>query len=233
MSITAVAVSLIVASVAYTRRCDPLMAGCCAPWHADQYRLCPKGSSLTEECFRKHPLEFADDTTTIRYHDDSRPDFEIPAMDVSRGTIPAGSTFRRNPIPACNCDSGMDDGPRGPTCGSVNPMGTCDGNPCLTSASGCYLGTCQYYRDVYEHQPGAPTRTPGCSTGTQFAPPWKEGYGHDQAHVANGGTSRPDGMFVYSMVDNIHVPDAPGDYVLSWRWDCELPRAFLVSSQAR
>ena len=91
-------------------------------------------------------------------------------------------------------------------------MGTCDGNACLTSASGCYLGTCQYYRDVYEHQPGAPTRTPGCSTGTQFPPPWKEGYGHDQAHVANGGTSRPDGMFVYSMVDNIHVPNAPGDY---------------------
>ena len=198
------------------------MAGCCTPWHADQYRLCPKGSSLTEECFRKRPLDFADKTTTIRYHDDSRPDFQIPAMDVSRGTIPAGSTFRRNPIPACNCDSGMDDGPRGPTCGSVNPMGTCDGNPCLTSASGCYLGTCQYYRDVYEHQPGAPTRTPGCSTGTQFPPPWKEGYGHDQAHVANGGTSRPDGMFVYSMVDNIHVPNAPGDYVLSWRWDCEL-----------
>ena len=140
-------------------------------------------------------------------------------MDVSEGTIPAGSTFRRNPIPACNCDSGMDDGPHGPICGSVNPAGTCDGNPCLESPSGCYLGTCQYYRDVYEHQPDAPTRTPGCSTGTQFPPPWKDGYGHDQAHVSSGGTKRPDGMFVYSMVDNILVPEKPGDYVISWRWD--------------
>jgi hypothetical protein len=62
---------------------------------------------------------------------------------------------------------------------------------------------------------------PGCSTGTQFPPPWPQGYGHDQAHVANGATKRPDGMFVYSLVDKIVVPKTPGDYVVSWRWDCE------------
>ena len=33
-----------------------------------------------------------------------------------------------------------------------------------------------YHKNAYEHEPGAPTRTPGCSTGTQFPPPWKEGY---------------------------------------------------------
>eukprot|EP01047_Picozoa_sp_COSAG01_P048539 COSAG01_NODE_4738_length_4782_cov_14.714072_5_plen_343_part_00 len=75
-----------------------------------QYRLCPKGQPLNEECFRSHPLRFADKTTTVRYHDGSRGDFEIPAMDVSVGTVPAGSSWRRNPIPACNCDQGMDDG---------------------------------------------------------------------------------------------------------------------------
>lgn len=58
-----------------------------------QYRLCPKGSALTEDCFRSHPLAFADKTTTIRYHDQSRPDFDIPAMDVSQGTVPVGSTL--------------------------------------------------------------------------------------------------------------------------------------------
>jgi hypothetical protein len=29
-----------------------------------------------------------------------------PAMQVSEGTFPVGSMWRRNPIPACNCDSG-------------------------------------------------------------------------------------------------------------------------------
>ena len=37
-----------------------------------QYRLCPKPSAQTEECFRAHPLDFADKTTTIRYHDGRR-----------------------------------------------------------------------------------------------------------------------------------------------------------------
>ena len=25
----------------------------------------------------------------------------------------------------------------------------------------------------------------------------------------------------YSIVDQVHVPAKEGDYVLSWRWDCE------------
>ena len=35
--------------------------------------VCPKGKAQTEECFRAHPLPFADKTTTVRYHDHSRP----------------------------------------------------------------------------------------------------------------------------------------------------------------
>ena len=107
-----------------------------------------------------------------------------------------------------------------------------------------------YFKDAYTQQPAAGTRTPGCSTGTQFPPAWPEGYvsihpfthsgsgqisclirasrrvsvflsaqGHDQAHVTGGGTKRPDGMFVFSMVDNIVVPNTPGEFVVSWRWE--------------
>ena len=48
------------------------------------------------------PLPFVGKTTTIRMDDnETQPDFEIPAMDTTIGTSPAGSAWRRNPIPAC------------------------------------------------------------------------------------------------------------------------------------
>ena len=69
----------------------------------------------------------------------------------------------------------MDDGPGGcgvpdhPQCAGKY---THPGDP----GSGGIGGFCMYHKNAYEHEPGAPTRTPGCSTGTQFPPPWKEGY---------------------------------------------------------
>ena len=65
--------------------------------------MCPKTSALTEECMSAHPLPFVDDKHTIRYLD-GRAELQIPARDVSEGTHPSGSTWRLNPIPACNCD---------------------------------------------------------------------------------------------------------------------------------
>jgi len=43
-----------------------------------------------------------------RLDNHSLPDasYTIPAMQVSEGTFPLGSMWRRNPIPACNCDAG-------------------------------------------------------------------------------------------------------------------------------
>merc|ERR1719375_957912 len=70
------------------------------------YSVCPKGRALTESCFFFHNLEFASDEHTIHWLDDSRPDINIPAVDVTEGTFPTGSAWRRNPIPACNCDQG-------------------------------------------------------------------------------------------------------------------------------
>lgn len=73
------------------------------------YSLCPANETLSEACFRKMTLPFVDDFHTIRRLDNSsllEPEYTIPAMQVNKGTFPAGSMWRRNPIPACNCDSG-------------------------------------------------------------------------------------------------------------------------------
>ena len=52
------------------------------------------------------PLDFATNTTQIKYYDGSRQPFMIPARTTTVGTHPAGSQWRLNPIPMCNCDQG-------------------------------------------------------------------------------------------------------------------------------
>jgi len=147
------------------------------------YRLCPADSPLTEECFQAHPLEFASPNHTIRWVDGSKPDLPIPAMTVSQGTVPAGSQWRRVPIPACNCDLG----------------------------EGCYYDRFKKPEKgdslaAYEQQKDAPKR---CPTGTQFPPPADDLYGYGDVPSI-------------LVLDQLRIPaDYNGDYVLSWRWDCE------------
>merc|ERR1712054_72189 len=72
------------------------------------YRLCKKeeGKEATEECYQQTPLDFATETTEIRYKDGSKQPFLINATTTSVGTWPEGSQWRKNPIPMCNCDLG-------------------------------------------------------------------------------------------------------------------------------
>ena len=82
-------------------------------WHGGgyQYRLCPAGRHLDEECFQSHPLPFADGTSTLRwggvgatapceagrYHNCT---IHFNATDVGgSAVVPHGSTWRRCPIP--------------------------------------------------------------------------------------------------------------------------------------
>lgn len=73
------------------------------------YRLCKKveGQVETEECYQKTPLEFATPETEIRYKDGSQRPFNITSLTTSVGTFPAGSQWRKNPVPMCNCDIGI------------------------------------------------------------------------------------------------------------------------------
>ena len=67
-----------------------------------QFRICPAGSKLDEECFQKTPLEFAGEPL-LRYNNGS--EYQMKGTFVSNGTSPAGSTWQMNPIPRIDFDS--------------------------------------------------------------------------------------------------------------------------------
>jgi len=68
-------------------------------WHGGgyQYRLCPAESPLTEKCFQSHPVPFANGNSMLRWANGEELVFN--ATDVSVGTLPEGSTWRRGPFP--------------------------------------------------------------------------------------------------------------------------------------
>lgn len=68
-----------------------------------QYRLCPKSEPLTEECFQRMPLAFASDKQMLILGNGTA--VEITGTYVSKGTLPEGSTWVMNPIPACGPES--------------------------------------------------------------------------------------------------------------------------------
>lgn len=112
----------------------------------------------------------------------------IPAVHVNTGTKPAGSTWIRNPIPACY----------GP--GGGAEMTDCDGPqfpPPIPGLFGFGPGRCTSglpYNAFGQH------KFYNCST-TEYL------YWLD--------------LFNFNVVDKLKVPDVKGDYVLSFRWDCE------------
>jgi len=153
------------------------------------YRLCKADGDLTEECFQAGALEFSGDDHLITWIDGSKDDVSIPATTISEGTTPAKSQWRRNPIPACNCDLGE----------GCHYDAKCDGE--CTDPSKCD-SMC-----AYEQQSDAPER---CPTGVQFPVPSDDLYGYGDVPSI-------------LVKDKVKIPRAlaKGEYVLSWRWDCE------------
>ena len=70
-----------------------------------QYRLCPAGEALTEECFQRHPLDFDRSKQTLIWLNGTRYPLGDKAVYVDEGTLPAGSTWARNPVPRINDDN--------------------------------------------------------------------------------------------------------------------------------
>jgi len=166
----------------------PLFLGACLLTTAAATSIgsAKKGAgAVTEECFQQTPLEFASGSQIIHYEDGSHVDVKITAIDVSEGTIPTGSTWRKNPVPACNCDSGF-------TCGQDN---TTQNKP-------------------YEAQ-----SNPGgqCPTGLQFDAPVEKLFGF----FVSLDAPRDAPLSIVSIIDEVKVPEEAGEYLLSWRWDCE------------
>jgi len=61
------------------------------------YRLCPKDTTLSEECFQSNPLTFAGNSS-VHWNDDSAADKPIRTRTY---VAPDGTQWRTNPIPAC------------------------------------------------------------------------------------------------------------------------------------
>jgi len=184
------------------------------------YRLCKMspGGTPTEDCFQQNPLDFATETTTIKYYDGSRAPFTIPARTVSQGTHPAGSQWRLNPIPMCNCDQGAycrgaEDAEVGAVavhrrmqdkceaelntlCGQAKKQGTTQCDNCLKAqwskveAAGCS-------KEGFTYCGKAPPKPgPKPSSGEQYAP-------YADTHFRPGQTSKscPTGLMFNSSWD--------------------------------
>ena len=118
----------------------------------------------------------------------------LDATDVSVGTHPAGSAWRRNPIPACNCDRGF----------------KCVAGGAAENGERAYWNGSNPVPHGYD-----------CPTGVAFAPPFDFGYGQ-QLWDQGKQTHPAEAMDTWVIVSRLLVPDVPrGGYVLRWRWDVE------------
>merc|ERR1712072_110810 len=155
----------------------------------------PVSPEVNEACFQKNTLRFATSSSWIEWTNGTR--LEFPLMKVTKGTYPHGSEWARNPIPACHmCDSYDVCGP------GIEPHGAHDdAYAAMAWCSGYCNG--QGQKD-----------TNGVST----CPRGKESFPALAGISGYGMTPWP-----WSIVDKVEVPtDLPsGDYLLSWRWDCE------------
>ena len=124
-----------------------------------QYRVCPtdKNNNINEACFEKNVLRFA---TKKHLVETNNKKISIAAVDVTEGVVPAGSSWRRIPFPACNCDLGS-------SCAVYN-----------ASVS----GNKDKSNDTMSYTNGTPYGS--CKTGLQFEAPhlkdgsWPDGYGY-------------------------------------------------------
>jgi hypothetical protein len=160
------------------------------------YRLCPKSEPLTEECMQRHPLEFADEVSWIQWKDDKSNRTQIAGRRLTVGTHPAGSEWKRNPIPACAGDVG----------GAANPIP-------IPGLDNCHKAQFD------------PPMVP-VTTHPKWAPlPGLYGFGGGavgpfiSVEQFNFWSER----FSFNIVDRVKIPSdlPPGEYVLGFRWDCE------------
>lgn len=138
----------------------------------------------------------------------------IPAMRINTGTVPSGSTWTRNPIPACKNIAG----------GAFN-MG-CH----VSSIEGKYStpkATDFEFAPVGVDKSRDPLLLGGFGLGACFGcnqvdnPADCDKYGKFGRN--NCTVDEVNGQsFSFNVLDTVRVPQVPaGDYVVSFRWDCE------------
>jgi len=89
-----------------------------------QYRLCPAGETLDEECFRRTPLEFVG-KQSLRWGGVNGTQIWFDGTYLSEGTTPEGSTWVTNPIP--RNDYAQTGAGFTPPCKDPIPVSACQG----------------------------------------------------------------------------------------------------------
>ena len=173
---------------------------------------------MSEACFQRNVLRFAGtkqwlqyDNHTYQYDTMVRlPRFELPRVVVTAGTYPPGSEWARVGIPSCRlCDASI--------CGpGVPPNMSEPFVPGFWMGNDTYYGGEKWFEEERCSQHCAGHNLTACPPGmTQFEEPLPGISGYSGLWLRQG--------MPYSIVDQVVVPAAlePGDYLLSWRWDCE------------
>jgi len=188
------------------------------------YRLCKLDANggVSEECFQRTPLKFAGDVQWVQYDNLTYqydkavqlPRFAMPLQKTSMGTFPLHSEWARIPIPGCRlCDQSV--------CGpNLEPNITEICNITFPGLNSSYpaLGGCRWFHQQQCAQSCSGLNLTACPPGmTQFPEPLTGISGYTGSYVG-GNPGLP-----YSIVDRVEVPKnlEEGDYLLSWRWDCE------------
>lgn len=176
------------------------------------YRLCPEQNEygrLSEECFQKIPLDFASPFSWVQWGDDKSTRKQFEAVTVSEGTKPEGSQWRRFPMPACSNFFGGDAGGKPDGHGPVQSGPECAStqfSPPVAGLFGYGLTQC-----IFPARPGTP------SVGGHGPA------GRDREACSDEEVKMVAQFFNVNFIDTVKIPSdlAPGNYVLSWRHDCE------------
>ena len=173
------------------------------------YRLCPASMPLTEECFKAHHLDFVPEKAGLLFEDGSVE--MIQPVHVNQGTTPPNSTWAMIPVAPTKlgptCIPGPHDDPKAPnSCDPKNnPTTPCGCTPCpQTPGSDCSRCDNCYEEPAY--------------------PPFR----HDGKPVSGVGP-------VVGIMDVVKIPSnlPPGEYVLGWRYDCEVRLPSIAVSQQK
>jgi hypothetical protein len=202
------------------------------------WRLCKKNTSalqiVTEECFQENTLPFHGTHSWLQYIDEvpSRdaflhpgttkyPKVEIPRVVVPGDQVhPTGSHWARNPIPSCKyCDQSK--------CGTLLPNLT-EPVTLFPHPEGYAFGGDAWFKQELCAQECSGFSFLQCPPGmTQFEEPAPgiSGYVQNLGPIIGDDAATYGGLpgFSYNVMDEVEIPAdlQEGDYLLSWRWDCE------------
>jgi len=167
-----------------------------------QYRLCPaEKMPCTEQDFQQIPLDFVRESQAIMWNNGTLYPIKGKFVDDTVcNVVPKGSTWARNPVPRIHTD-----------------------NEGMAYVGKCTGGTSPFKSDCQQFPTPCPDLE-GVAPGQMGN--WYMSNGRDQSGAPDRNTHEGacSGDWTLGMIsDEVIIPKTltPGNYVMSWRWDCE------------